>query len=82
MIQAPRDCVVIFEPQIVSKCQIKVCGVTDKILDLYVKWLSICAISKILEEIYGFETFHKIISSVTDKMIPLIQEWQRITLNW
>ena len=34
-----------------------------------------------LEEIYGFETSHETISAVTDKVIPLIQEWQQKPLE-
>ena len=54
-------------------------GIEYKILALYVKGLSIRDISKTLEDIYGFETSHEIISAVTDKVIPLIQKWQRVT---
>ncbi|MBS3200339.1 transposase [Turicibacter sp. MMM721] len=54
-------------------------GIEYKILALYAKELSIRDISKTLEDIYGFETSHEIISAVTDKVIPLIQKWQRVT---
>ena len=80
-IQAPRDREGSFQPQIVPKRQTNVIGIEDKILSLYAKGLSTRDISKTLEEIYGFETSHETISAVTDKVIPLIQEWQQRPLE-
>ena len=81
MIQAPRDREGSFEPQIVPKRQTNVIGIEEKILSLYAKGLSTRDISKTLEEIYGFETSHETISAVTDKVIPLIKEWQQRPLE-
>ena len=80
-VQAPRDREGSFQPQIVPKRQTNVIGIEDKILSLYAKGLSTRDISKTLEEIYGFETSHETISAVTDKVIPLIQEWQQRPLD-
>ena len=80
-VQAPRDREGSFQPQIVPKRQTNVIGIEDKILSLYTKGLSTRDISKTLEEIYGFETSHETISAVTDKVIPLIQEWQQRPLE-
>ena len=80
-VQAPRDRQGSFQPQIVPKRQTNVIGIEDKILSLYAKGLSTRDISKTLEEIYGFETSHETISAVTDKVIPLIKEWQQRPLE-
>ena len=80
-IQAPRDREGSFEPQIIPKRQTNVIGIEDKILALYAKGLSTRDISKALEEIYGFEASHETISNVTDKIIPLIQDWQKRPLE-
>ena len=80
-VQAPRDREGSFQPQIVPKRQTNVIGIEDKILSLYAKGLSTRDISKTLEEIYGFETSHETISAVTDKVSPLIQEWQQRPLE-
>ena len=80
-VQAPRDREGSFQPQIVPKRQTNVIGIEDKILSLYAKGLSTRDISKTLEEIYGFETSHETISAVTDKVIPLIKEWQQRPLE-
>ena len=80
-VQAPRNREGSFQPQIVPKRQTNVIGIEDKILSLYAKGLSTRDISKTLEEIYGFETSHETISAVTDKVIPLIQEWQQRPLE-
>ena len=80
-VQAPRDREGSFQPQIVPKRQTNVIGIEDKILSLYAKGLSTRDISKTLEEIYGFETSHETISAITDKVIPLIQEWQQRPLE-
>ena len=79
--QAPRDREGSFEPQIIPKRQTNVIGIEDKILALYAKGLSTRDISKALEEIYGFEASHETISNVTDKIIPLIQDWQKRPLR-
>ena len=80
-IQTPRDRQGSFEPQIVPKRQTNVIGIEEKILSLYAKGLSTRDISKTLAEIYGFETSHETISAVTDKVIPLIQDWQQRPLE-
>ena len=80
-VQAPRNREESFQPQIVPKRQTNVIGIKDKILALYAKGLSTRDISKTLKDIYGFETSHETISAVTDKVIPLIQEWQRVTYH-
>ena len=72
-IQTPRDRQGSFEPQIVPKRQTNVIGIEEKILSLYAKGLSTRDI--------GFETSHETISAVTDKVIPLIQDWQQRPLE-
>ena len=74
---APRDRDGSFDPQTVSKRQRVLPGDLDeKILALYSRGLSYRDIRSQLEEIYGVEISDGTISSITDRIIPVIREWQ------
>jgi len=72
----PRDREGEFEPKVVKKYQTDVSGIEDKILAMYAKGMTTRDISAHLEEIYGIDASHTLISKITDKIIPLAHEWQ------
>ena len=74
----PRDRETSFEPQVVQKHQKDISGIEDKILSMYAKGQSQRDISATIEEIYGFEVSHETVSKVTDKIVPLVQEFRKI----
>ncbi len=79
---ASRDRDGSFEPQTVAKLQRVLPGDLDeKILALYSRGLSYRDIRSQLEEIYGVEISDGTISSITDRIIPLIREWQNRPLE-
>ncbi len=79
---ASRDRDGSFEPQTVAKRQRVLPGDLDeKILALYSRGLSYRDIRSQLEEIYGVEISDGTISSITDRIIPLIREWQNRPLE-
>lgn len=43
---------------------------------MYAKGMTTRDISSHLEEIYGIDASHTLVSKITDKIIPLVQEWQ------
>ena len=72
----PRDREGDFEPAIVKKHQKSVTGIEDQILGLYAKGVSTREIQDHLQRIYGIEVSPTLISNVTNKIMPLIKEWQ------
>lgn len=76
-LNTPRDRNGTFEPQIVKKRQTILTEELDnKILALYSLGTSYEGIASHLEEIYGVEVSNATISSVTDKLVPMISEWR------
>jgi putative transposase len=80
-ISVPRDREGEFEPQVVKKHQSNVTGIEDQIIALYAKGVSTREIQDHLENLYGIEVSPTLISNVTNKILPLIQEWQNRPLQ-
>lgn len=76
-IATPRDREGSFNPQTIEKRQRVLPGdLDDKILALYGRGMSYNDIKAQIEEIYGVEISQGTIGSITDRIIPLIREWQ------
>jgi transposase-like protein len=80
-IQVPRDREGEFEPVIVKKHQANITGIEDQILAMYAKGVSTRDIQDHLQQLYGIEVSPTLISNVTNKIIPLIKEWQNRPLQ-
>ena len=66
-----------FEPEIVRKRQTVLTDELDgKILGLFSLGMSYSDITSHLKELYGIETSPATISKVTDKLLPIIDEWR------
>jgi len=78
----PRDRQGTFEPQLVGKRQTLISEeIEDKVLRLYSKGLSVRDITEHIEEVYGFTLSPTTLSAITDRVIPLIHEWQQRALE-
>ncbi|SUA40682.1 Transposase and inactivated derivatives [Nocardia africana] len=75
-IDVPRDREGSFEPQIVRKRQRRLNGVENMVLSLSAKGLTHGEISAHLREVYGAEVSKQTISTITDKVIDGMTEWQ------
>ena len=76
-LDVPRDRAGTFEPQIVKKNQTHMSDqIEQKILSLYALGNSYSQISEHIEEIYGVGFSKATISAVTDKILPMLQEWR------
>lgn len=76
-LETPRDRNSSFEPQLIKKRQTVLNNELDnKILALYSLGTSYEGIASHLQEIYGVEVSSATISSVTDKLVPMITEWR------
>jgi putative transposase len=77
----PRDRYSEFEPQVVKKGQSDVSGLEDKILSLYGRGMTTRDINQTMNEIYGVDLSAETISKITDKIIPVLKEWQNRPLQ-
>ena len=76
-LDTPRDRNGTFEPELVSKRQRSLGVDLDRqILALYARGASYGDISDHLQEMYGLDISTATISRVTDKILPLVQEWR------
>ncbi len=76
-LDVPRDRAGTFDSQIVKKNQTHMSDqIEQKILSLYALGNSYSQISEHIEEIYGIGFSKATISAVTDKILPMLQEWR------
>lgn len=76
-IKIPRDRDGDFEPQLIKKNQTTLTGdIEEKILSMYAKGMTTSDIESHIQEIYGLECSDSTISRITDKILPVVREWQ------
>lgn len=75
-LKVPRDRKGEFEPQIVKKRQSMLDEIENQIVALYAKGMTTRDIEEILSEMYGFEVSASLISKITDRLLPEIEEWR------
>jgi len=76
-IQTPRDRNSTFEPEIVRKREtILAESLESKIIGMYGLGMSLRDISKHIKDMYDTDISHATLSSITDKIIPEVKEWQ------
>jgi transposase-like protein len=80
-VSVPRDRDGSFEPQIVRKRQRRLSGVEDMVLSLSAKGLTTGEISAHLAEVYGAQVSRQTISTITDKVMDGMAEWQNRPLD-
>jgi len=80
-VEVPRDRAGTFEPQIVKKRQRRLSGVDEMVLSLSARGLTHGEISAHLAEVYGAEVSKTTISTITDKVIEGMAEWQNRPLD-
>ncbi len=80
-VEVPRDRNASFEPQVIPKRTRDVSGIEDKVLAMYARGMSQRDIADTVEDIYGFEISHDTISSITDRVIETVDEWQNRPLK-
>lgn len=80
-IAVPQDRESEFEPRIVPKHKRDISEIEQKIINMYARGLTTREISEQIEDIYGFEASAQLVSRVTDKIVPQIEEWQTRRLS-
>ena len=81
-LETPRDRAGSFEPQIVKKHQTTISDeIESKILSLYGLGMSYQDIAGHVKELYGIQVSTATISTITDKIIEAVKEWQQRPLE-
>ena len=80
-IDVPQDRDGDFEPKVVPKRKKDISEIEQKIISLYAKGLTTRQISSVIDDIYGFEVSDGMVSDITDKIMPQIEEWQNRPLS-
>ncbi|WP_181392817.1 IS256 family transposase [Faecalicatena contorta] len=81
-LDVPRDRKGEFEPQVVKKYQNTVTqDMEEKIISMYAKGMTTGDIESHLRELYDIEISDSTISRVTDKILPIVREWQERPLE-
>jgi len=55
--------------------------IENKIIAMYARGMSTREINEQIQEIYGFEVSAEMVSKITDKILPEIEEWQKRPLG-
>lgn len=81
-LQTPRDRIGSYQPQLVAKRQVVLTPqLEQKVLSLYGMGNSYTDISQHLSEMYGYTLSDSELTSITDKVIPAMREWQNRPLE-
>ena len=75
-IQVPRDRQATFEPQILKHQEHNTHELEEKIIAMYAKGVSVRDIEDQLKDLYGVDVSPGMISTITDKVWPLVEAWQ------
>jgi len=80
-IDVPRDREGSFEPKIVAKRKRRLSGVDEMVISLSAKGLTTGEAQAHLAEVYGAEVSRQTISTITDKVVEGMHEWQNRPLD-
>jgi putative transposase len=80
-ISVPRDRDSSFEPKIIAKRQRRLTGVDDMVISLSAKGLTNGEISAHLAEVYGAEVSKQTITTITERVMEGMAEWQSRPLD-
>ena len=80
-LNVPRDRNGSFDPIVVEKGQKDISNIEHKIIRMYARGMSNKDIHDQIEEIYGVKISPDMVTAITDKIIPEIQEWKQRQLN-
>ena len=80
-LKIPRDRKGEFEPQVVKKHETDVSRIADMVVSMYAKGMTVRDIQSHLEDIYGAEISPQTISNMTDRVLPVLEEWRNRMLE-
>ena len=77
----PRDRNGSFEPKVVQNYENDISGIEKQVIGMYSKDMSNRDIVSHLKSIYGIDISHTLVAKITDRVLPLAQEWQNRALD-
>ena len=77
----PRDREGSFEPQSLRKYEKDISNIENQIISMYAKGMTTRDISSHIKDIYGFGISETMVSKITNKILPTIEEWQNRPLD-
>ena len=77
----PRDREGTFEPQSLKKYEKDMSNIENQIISMYGKGMTTRDISSHIKDIYGFGISETMVSKITNKILPTIEEWQNRPLE-
>ncbi|AGL00011.1 transposase [Desulfoscipio gibsoniae DSM 7213] len=80
-LKIPRDRNAEFEPQIIKKYETTSNQLEDQIIAMYAKGMSTRDIEAHMLDIYGIDVSPTMVSKITDKIMPMVSEWQSRPLD-
>ena len=80
-LKIPRDRKGEFEPQVVKKHETDVSRIADMVVSMYAKGMTVRDIQSHLEDIYGADISPQTISNMTDRVLPVLEEWRNRMLE-
>ncbi len=80
-VNVPQDRKSDYEPKIVPKYGRDISEIDEKIIKMYARGMTTRQISDQIMDIYGFEVSEALVTSVTNKILPEIEEWQKRPLS-
>lgn len=75
-LSVPRDRNGEFEPKIVKKYETTSNQLEEQIIAMYAKGMSTRDIEDHMRDIYGIDVSATMVSKITDKILPMVSEWQ------
>jgi transposase-like protein len=75
-VEVPRDRQGEYKPQILESYQTRTNELEEKIIGMYGKGMTTRDIRDHIADIYGMQVSAQMVSDITDKVIPLVEEWQ------
>lgn len=80
-LRIPRDREGDFKPRIIKKYETTSNQIEDQIIAMYAKGMSTRDIEDHMKDIYGIEVSSSLVSKITDKIMPMVVEWQSRPLD-
>ncbi|MFC7534646.1 transposase [Actinoplanes sp. GCM10030250] len=80
-LDVPRDRDASFAPRIVAKRQRRLSGIDDLVISLTAKGLTTGEVAAHLAEVYGADVSKETISTITDRVLDTMSEWQNRPLD-
>jgi len=77
----PRDRNAEFEPKVIKKYETTCSELEERIIAMYAKGMSTRDIEDHIKDIYGVDLSPSMVSKITDKILPMIAEWQSRPLD-